>query len=568
MCKQIFGKICQSLRQDLFDLSRGKPYSQNDLATATNLSIKVIGQIERGEKVNIDTDILDRLSNSFNLTSVERKRFYLLVNRDSSRQNEDGSRAFREAVAYMRSLKIPVLLHDGFYRILAISQAYFEVYGLTWEYLNDIPNNDLTKYHMVRHMHDPISPVKATFKTQMDTVGWHNASYWRFLSLAHRHTELFQQIQSTLLSKYTHFSYLWNGLNNPFPKNDMTSLIRPFAGDHPKFGRLEYSVISNQINDHRQELFLSTMVPHSERTLHLFSELTKSERAMLIDFSNDSAQQLEERHYQIGLNLPAYSKTPAELEAVEIGEMMADVSETPIEEAKTEDLSIHDAEVAKAKPIDLSTGTGTSFEVVAQVSGFPPFNLPTDQIEILKDLGDTLLVRHRFGETEVPKNPQRVFTDAATLPLALTFDLPVVASYTWGRMERTAGWEAKSANIVFGEWHSYAYNFEFILEQKPDLILAFSHIIYGKADQQAVYDKLSAIAPTIVLFNDPAELWPQATAELAQLFDLSTEQATTFENAGTAIAEACKPRQKFIGDETALLIGTSNVWMHGIGWTD
>ncbi|MEM7799594.1 MAG: ABC transporter substrate-binding protein [Chloroflexota bacterium] len=262
---------------------------------------------------------------------------------------------------------------------------------------------------------------------------------------------------------------------------------------------------------------------------------------------------------------------PAEPELVEESAVEVDIAEEPTVEAEAEPEEMAEEETAaqdteasmtESKPID------TGIEVVEKVSGFPPFNLPTDQLEILDDLGDTVLVRHRFGETEVPKNPQRVFTDAATLPLALTLDLPVVASYTWGGMERTAGWEEKSANILFDEWNNYAYNFEFILEQEPDLILAFSHIIYGEADQQTVYENLSAIAPTIVLYSDPAELWPQATAELAQLFDLSTEQATTFENAGTAIAEACKPIQKFIGDETALLIGTSNVWMHGIGWTD
>ncbi|MEM7801009.1 MAG: ABC transporter substrate-binding protein [Chloroflexota bacterium] len=303
MDKQIFGKICQSLRQDLFDLSKVKPYSQNDLAEATNIPVKVIGKIERGEKVNIDRDILNKLADAFNLTTVERNRFYLLINRNKDLIPEDKSYSFREMLAYMGSAKIPVLLHDGLFRMLALNQAFFEIYGLTWEYLNDIPDDDLTKYHMVRHMHDPVSPVRATYRTQLEAVAWNNASYWRFLSLAYRHTPLFQQIQSTLLSSYAHFAYLWNGLNNPFPKNDMTGLIRPFSCIHPQWGRLEYSVISHQIYDGGGELFLSMMVPHSEQTLQLFSDLMKHEGAGLFDFSRESAAQHEKKVVQVSRTL-------------------------------------------------------------------------------------------------------------------------------------------------------------------------------------------------------------------------------------------------------------------------
>ncbi|MEM7800292.1 MAG: ABC transporter substrate-binding protein, partial [Chloroflexota bacterium] len=303
MCKQTFGKICQSLRQDLFDLSKGKPYSQSDLAEATNIPFKVIGQIERGEKVNIDRDILSRLATAFNLTTVERDRFYLLVNHDIDLKHEAQSHVFREIQAYMRSLKTPVLLHDGLHRILTISQACFEIYGLTWEYLNDIPADDPTKYHTVRHMHDPISPVRVTYTTQLDAISWNSVSYWRFLSLAYRHTAQFQQIQATLLSRYAHFAYLWNGLNSPFPKNDMTGLIRAVSCIHPKFGRLEYSVISNQINDHGRELFLSTLIPYSQQTLDLFNDLMRYEGTTLIDFSSKPAPQLVAKHDPVRLDL-------------------------------------------------------------------------------------------------------------------------------------------------------------------------------------------------------------------------------------------------------------------------
>ncbi|MEM7798137.1 MAG: helix-turn-helix transcriptional regulator, partial [Chloroflexota bacterium] len=245
MYRQTFGKICASLRQDLFEITKGKSFSQGDLAKTSGLQAKHIGQIERGEKVHLDMDMIDKLADAFNLTTVERKRFFLLVNSETYRQKENeaqvAKQVHRETLDYMETPQAPVLLHDGLYRILALNDAYFKVYGLTHNYLNDIPNTDPTKYHIVRHIHDPESPVRAVYQSHLEAVGWKNASYWRYLSLAHRHTPLFQEIQTLLQSRYVHFAYLWGGLSNPFPKNDMGSLLRPFACDHPHFGRLEYA---------------------------------------------------------------------------------------------------------------------------------------------------------------------------------------------------------------------------------------------------------------------------------------------------------------------------------------
>ncbi|MEL6407948.1 MAG: ABC transporter substrate-binding protein [Chloroflexota bacterium] len=229
-------------------------------------------------------------------------------------------------------------------------------------------------------------------------------------------------------------------------------------------------------------------------------------------------------------------------------------------------LTAQDDEDAEVEPIE------TGIDVVDEIQGFPAYNLPTDQIEVLEDLGDTVLVRHRFGETEVPKNPQRVFADAATLPLAMSLNLPIVGGYYWegAAEEAIPGWEELVAEAQIEPVTTYAYNFELLLELEPDLILAFSHIIYGGDNPETVYENLSAIAPTIVVFNDPTELWPQAMFELSQLFELSDEAATSLENAGETIAEACEPLQELIGDESVVFIQPigGDVWVIGAGWMD
>ena len=61
------------------------------------------------------------------------------------------------------------------------------------------------------------------------------------------------------------------------------------------------------------------------------------------------------------------------------------------------------------------------------VEGFPAFVPSPTMVEVIEDRGDTLLVRHLYGETEVPKNPQRIFADQSTMEILLSIDAPVVA---------------------------------------------------------------------------------------------------------------------------------------------
>jgi iron complex transport system substrate-binding protein len=48
------------------------------------------------------------------------------------------------------------------------------------------------------------------------------------------------------------------------------------------------------------------------------------------------------------------------------------------------------------------------------IEGFPAFTSAPSIFDIIEDCGKTLLVRHWMGETEIPADPQRIYTDAST----------------------------------------------------------------------------------------------------------------------------------------------------------
>ncbi|NOK63316.1 MAG: hypothetical protein GFH27_549361n49 [Chloroflexi bacterium AL-W] len=83
------------------------------------------------------------------------------------------------------------------------------------------------------------------------------------------------------------------------------------------------------------------------------------------------------------------------------------------------------AEVADSLPTDQTDG-----EALSQVPGFPAYAPTPTMLEVVEEREETVLIRHAFGETEVPKNPARVYTDALTTQIALSLGIePAGAQY-------------------------------------------------------------------------------------------------------------------------------------------
>jgi hypothetical protein len=185
------------------------------------------------------------------------------------------------------SIEAPVLIHDGLYRIICSNTAYLSVMGLDQAYLNTIPENDPTKYHIARHIYDPDSPVRKTYQSRITAVEMNSISYWRFLSLGHRHRPLFEAIQSQLLSHYQHFAHVWSSLNYRLIENDMTSLLRRFEHQHPELGLLNYLINSTRLYRSDRELFMTVLIPTNQLTRELFNWLVKKKDFKVVRFIDD-----------------------------------------------------------------------------------------------------------------------------------------------------------------------------------------------------------------------------------------------------------------------------------------
>ena len=79
MHRATFGKIVAALRKERFDPIQGRTWTQKHLAQTAGLSERLIANIERGDKVNLEGDILAGLANAFSLTTLERREFFALA---------------------------------------------------------------------------------------------------------------------------------------------------------------------------------------------------------------------------------------------------------------------------------------------------------------------------------------------------------------------------------------------------------------------------------------------------------------------------------------------------------
>ena len=184
--------------------------------------------------------------------------------------------------------------------------------------------------------------------------------------------------------------------------------------------------------------------------------------------------------------------------------------------------------------------------------GFPPFAPEPQMLEVVEDRGDTVLVRHLMGETEVPKNPERVYTDASLFETAVSLGIIPVAS---NRFDDAPMPPALASRVQETTLHPQGEtNLEAIVAAEPDLIIAYELNDVGWNKDTTVYEQLSAIAPTIVLQADASGFWGPATRALAEVFGLEERAEAVLSDYQATIQTQCDRVRGVIGEESVTIL--------------
>ncbi|MEM8705897.1 MAG: iron-siderophore ABC transporter substrate-binding protein [Actinomycetota bacterium] len=169
--------------------------------------------------------------------------------------------------------------------------------------------------------------------------------------------------------------------------------------------------------------------------------------------------------------------------------------------------------------------------------------------EIEEELGP-ILVTHRYGETEVPRDPQRVlslgFSDQDDL---LALGVVPVGILNWFGDEPFAVWPW--AQPFLGDAEPTVIpavvepSVELIASIRPDLIVAVSS---GLTQEQ--YDLLSELAPTVAQHADYADYaapWQERTRLIGATFDKSAEAESLIAGVEERFADVRAAHPEFAG---------------------
>ncbi|GAB2566570.1 ABC transporter substrate-binding protein [Kribbella endophytica] len=160
--------------------------------------------------------------------------------------------------------------------------------------------------------------------------------------------------------------------------------------------------------------------------------------------------------------------------------------------------------------------------------------------------GWPVTVEHKFGSTSIPAKPQRIVTagwNDQDFVLALG-EVPV-STREWFEEYPNYPWVKAVVGDKPPTTFSAELDFEAIAQQRPDLILA----IYETIDK-ATYDKLSAIAPTVVQseqYDDEQTPWDVQTLTVGKALGKPAEAQALVDKVNAKLDEAKKAHPEFAG---------------------
>jgi transcriptional regulator with XRE-family HTH domain len=158
MNRNEFGQLVAALRREHID-DEGSSWKQLDLANEAGLTEAMIGKIERGEKVLLDAQILLNLAQALQLTSRERKEFFLAAsgvnNERLIHENSQPGLALNELVHLLEQLQAPAFLINVFGDILYLNPLFLAAFQFEANDFNNSEPRSSVSFNIMRLFFDP-----------------------------------------------------------------------------------------------------------------------------------------------------------------------------------------------------------------------------------------------------------------------------------------------------------------------------------------------------------------------------------------------------------------------------
>ncbi len=268
-----FGRLVAALRQEL-------GWTQARLAGNSGLEITVISQTERGVKRILDPDLLVKLADAFELTTLERREFFFAstgieagqVVRGSAVREDAAGQSLNRMLSILEKLRLPAFLLDAYTDVLAINYTGFAFFQIPLEMMAgaaEIPGG----MNAVRLVFGKEMAARSHFINNWDYYALSTMRFFRESSLCYRATPYFNYLMKAFLdaAEYPSFERYWRRVS--LLEQDRDGTYERFEYDHDTFGHLSYVVATTVCLTPEGELYLNQYLPTDAPTAETFERL-------------------------------------------------------------------------------------------------------------------------------------------------------------------------------------------------------------------------------------------------------------------------------------------------------
>ncbi|MFT3892694.1 MAG: helix-turn-helix domain-containing protein [Anaerolineales bacterium] len=277
MNRKDFGLLLAALRQDL-------GWTQFHLAEVSELDISIISQIERGVKKFFEPEILFKLADALQLTTLERREFIFaasgldesqLVRQPTpgvSTAAHDPKRILDRLIFVTQELMLPAYLYDVYGDIVAVNNIILSLYQIpqfVFENASNVPAGyNVTRLNFSRDMVGRFQVAE-----NWEQYGINAMRTFRECSFRYRATPYFKYLMNVFRNQteYPVFERFWKLVSSR--EDDKQANVDHFSYLHKELGYLKYVASSSITYTSFGEIFLIYYLPIDEHTYQVFDQL-------------------------------------------------------------------------------------------------------------------------------------------------------------------------------------------------------------------------------------------------------------------------------------------------------
>ena len=277
MKRKDFGELVAALRQDL-------GWTQSHLAENADIENAVVSQIERGVKKYFEPDLLFQLANAFQLTTLERREFFLaasgldqkeMVRQPSAATLTDAfnvRKTLEKMIEVTGQVRLPAFLWDVYGDIIAANNIIVSLFRVPPEYVeraNEIPGG----YNVCRFSFGKDLVARSRIIENWEQFALNSMRAFRENSLRYRAQPYFKYLMKIFRNRteYPFFDRYWKLVSSIEQDKDVDQDY--FSYMHSKFGQIKYITSTTTAITSFGNLFLVKNLPLDEHTEEVFAQL-------------------------------------------------------------------------------------------------------------------------------------------------------------------------------------------------------------------------------------------------------------------------------------------------------